>query len=57
MKYPCPDLAALDEHMSALSGRIGHAERNLPYLVAVFRADMDLLLDRRLWLALTTEPA
>lgn len=48
--YPCPDVVALDGHIVALAKRIGHANPRFPALVREFRADIDLLLDRRRWL-------
>lgn len=48
--YPCPDVAALDGHIAWLCQRIGYASARFPRLVAEFRADIDLLLDRRRWL-------
>jgi hypothetical protein len=49
-RYDCPDLAALDRHISRLRRRItdlggrSAAER--------YRTDIDRLLDRRSWLTL-----
>lgn len=48
--YPCPDVVALDHHIVALTVRIGHAAPRFPALVLEFRADIDLLLERRRWL-------
>lgn len=47
--YDCPDLAAVDTWLADLSFRIRSAPK-LPNLLAQYRADSDLLLDRRLWL-------
>ncbi|HEX4252500.1 MAG TPA: hypothetical protein VH008_31860 [Pseudonocardia sp.] len=51
--YPCPDTASVDRHIVELSRRIGHARRKYPELAKSYRADIDLLLDRRNWLAVT----
>lgn len=48
--YPCPDMASLDEHIAWLCHRIEHATPRFPALVEEFRAEIDLLLDRRRWL-------
>lgn len=48
--YPCPDIVALDHHIIGLTHRIGHAGPRFPALVREFRADIDLLLERRRWL-------
>ena len=53
--YPCPDLATLDEHIAWLSHRIEHASPKFPMLVAEFRTEIDLLLDRRRWLELAEQ--
>jgi hypothetical protein len=51
--YPCPDTATVDRHIVELARRIGQAKRKYPELAKAYRADIDLLLDRRNWLALT----
>jgi len=51
--YPCPDTASVDRHIVELARRIGHAKRKYPELAKAYRADIDLLLDRRSWLTLT----
>jgi hypothetical protein len=48
--YPCPDLDTLDEHIAGLCRRIENASPRFPALVAEFRVEIDLLLDRRRWL-------
>jgi len=53
--YPCPDTASVDRHIVELARRIGHAKRKYPELAKAYRADIDLLLDRRNWLAATTQ--
>jgi hypothetical protein len=55
--YPCPDTASVDRHIVELARRIGHAKRKYPELAKAYRADIDLLLDRRSWLALTERKA
>ncbi len=48
--YPCPDIATLERHIAWLWHRLDHAGPHFPALVWEFRADIDLLLDRRQWL-------
>jgi hypothetical protein len=48
--YPCPDLATLDAHIASLCRRIELASPRFGTLVADFRTEIDLLLDRRRWL-------
>ena len=55
--YPCPDTASVDRHIVELARRIGHAKRKYPELAKAYRADIDLLLDRRSWLALAEREA
>ncbi|GEL26441.1 hypothetical protein PSU4_53950 [Pseudonocardia sulfidoxydans NBRC 16205] len=52
--YSCPDLDTLDGHLAALCTRIRQATPQFPSLVRAFRDDVDLLLDRRRWLELTS---
>lgn len=47
--YDVPDIAACDKWLADLCFRI-HSAPNIPNLIAQYRADSDLLLDRRLWL-------
>jgi len=49
--YDCPDLATLDGHLRTLRRRSAglHAPSGR---AAAYRADMDRLLDRRVWLEL-----
>lgn len=47
--YNAPDIATIDLHLAGLVARIGKAHA-LPRLVEIYRADMDLLLDRRAFL-------
>jgi hypothetical protein len=62
MRYNVPNLGTLDMHLAALSGRVLIA-LNAPNLTPVgrvtvvgkIRSDIDALLDRRLWLMLTSE--
>lgn len=56
VRYPCPDLATVDRHIRVLCDRIRHAVPHFPQLVAVFRDEIDLLLDRRRWLELEPDP-
>ncbi|HWN35629.1 MAG TPA: hypothetical protein VNP03_22950 [Pseudonocardia sp.] len=53
--YPCPDTATVDRHIVELARRIGQAKRKYPELARAYRADIDLLLDRRNWLAVTAQ--
>lgn len=46
--YPCPDVETLDGHITKLHERA--AETTFPERAAEFRTDIDMLLDRRLWL-------
>lgn len=48
--YPCPDVAMLDQHIAWLCHRIELAGTRFPGLLAEFRTEIDLLLDRRRWL-------
>ena len=56
-EYSCADICALDEHISRLCDRIARAAHGFPSHVESFRADIDLLLDRRCWLRLSEESA
>lgn len=49
--YPCPDLATLDGHIARLHERA--MGTMFPERIAEFRADIDMLLDRRMWLVRT----
>lgn len=51
-RYPCPTVSAVDHHLAGLRDRITRAARFVD-MVAEFREDVDLLLDRRMWLSLT----
>ncbi|GLZ47615.1 hypothetical protein Acsp06_38000 [Actinomycetospora sp. NBRC 106375] len=53
--YRCPDLAAVDAHLANLCRRLELASPRFPALVALFRSEIDLLLDRRRWLELTAD--
>jgi hypothetical protein len=48
--YSCPDIKTLDAHVTWLRYRIKCADPRFPCLVAEFRDDIDLLLDRRAWI-------
>ncbi|AEA28260.1 hypothetical protein ACFQ34_16195 [Pseudonocardia benzenivorans] len=52
--YECPDLATLDRHLTTLCARIRQATPQFPSLARAFRDDIDVLLDRRRWLELTS---
>lgn len=50
--YPADDVAQVDQHLRRLAVRISRAMTDeLPQLAAIYRADIDLLLDRRYALA------
>jgi hypothetical protein len=51
-RYDCPDLAALDHHITCLRRRIARLDREGGRVADVCRADIDRLLDRRSWLTL-----
>ena len=53
--YRCPDISSVDGHIVELYNRIGYATPRFPGLVDEFWAEIDLLLDRRMWLAYTPE--
>ncbi len=53
--YRCPDISSLDGHILELYGRIGCATPRFPGLVDEFWAEIDLLLDRRMWFAYIPE--
>ena len=50
-RYLCPDIAAVDRYLAELSQRTRHLKSRFPQLARVFRADIDLLLERRIALA------
>jgi len=50
-RYDCPDLAALDRHISRLRRRMTDLGGRVPAADRC-RADIDRLLDRRSWLTL-----
>jgi hypothetical protein len=51
-EYDCASIAAIDVLLSDLVTRIRAAPK-LPKLLKQYRSDLDLLLDRRLWLEMT----
>ena len=51
--YSCPDVSAVDHHIVRLYKRTEHAAPWLPEFVQLLWADIDLLLDHRIWLDLT----
>lgn len=50
--YVCRRISELDGHIVGLCDRIRHATPRFPELVEDYRAEIDLLLDRRQWLEL-----
>jgi hypothetical protein len=51
-RYRCPDISSVDLHITELHRRIGDT---VPRLVEELWSEIDLLLDRRLWLELDPE--
>ena len=51
-EYTCPDVAAVDEHIAGLYKQIEENRPWLPNLVDELWADIDLLLERRMFLSL-----
>lgn len=51
--YACPDLETLDGHIARLHELA--TGTTFPERIAEFRADIDMLLDRRLWLLRTAD--
>jgi hypothetical protein len=51
-RYDCPDLAALDRHITRLRRHVADLGDRLPDVANGCRADIDRLLDRRSWLTL-----
>jgi hypothetical protein len=52
--YECPDQVTVDCHLVELNARVKRAT-DLPKLMAQYRADIDSLLDHRLWLEMTAD--
>jgi hypothetical protein len=55
-RYDCPDVATLDRHLTRLRHRLAAAGNRSPTVAAACRADIDQLLDRRVWLTLPHAP-
>jgi hypothetical protein len=51
-RYDCPDLVTLDRHINHLHRRIADLDDQTSDVAGRWRADIDRLLDRRLWLTL-----
>ena len=51
-RYDCPDLAVLDRHIDRLRRRVASPGGQVPGSADHCRADIDRLLDHRLWLTL-----
>lgn len=51
--YSCPDISAVNHHIVRLYNRIEHAVPLLPEFIQLLWADIDLLLDHRMWLGLS----
>jgi hypothetical protein len=56
-RYDCPDLATLDRQLDHLRRRIASPDSRVPHVADGHRADIDRLLDRRIWLTLRALPA
>ena len=56
-RYDCPDVAALDRHISRLRRHIAKVGDRVPEVADGCRADIDRLLDRRSWLTLPVAAA
>ncbi|MGW4489794.1 hypothetical protein ACWEOE_38920 [Amycolatopsis sp. NPDC004368] len=52
--YLCPDLSAVDQHIALLYREIAHLPPSHRDAERAMWADIDLLLDRRMWLEVTT---
>ena len=52
-EYSCKTIMAVDAHLADLRERIRLAP-NVPKLLKQYRDDQDKLLDRRLWLEMTS---
>ena len=55
--YSCPTVAAVDEHITLLAAICGPGSNLAPARLAGFRRDLDLLLERRQYLALMSDAA
>ncbi|GAB2995233.1 hypothetical protein LWP59_25195 [Amycolatopsis acidiphila] len=51
--YLCPDTSTVDHHIARLYRRIEHTAAWRHEVLEKFWADIDLLLDRRIWLEMT----
>ena len=49
-RYDCPDVPTLDRHITRLRLRMTAAASRSSNVVDLCRADIDRLLDRRVWL-------
>ncbi|HZZ49822.1 MAG TPA: hypothetical protein VFE65_23265 [Pseudonocardia sp.] len=55
-RYHCPDIASVDKHIAELRMQVGPDSNLTDIRKESFRADIDQLLERRLYLALTAGP-
>ena len=55
-RYDCPDVVALDRHISRLRRLMVKVGDRVPEVADGCRADIDRLLDRRSWLTLPVAP-
>ncbi|MHA6794649.1 hypothetical protein ACVGVM_14245 [Pseudonocardia bannensis] len=53
--YACPNIPTVDHHIAGLYTRIERAGTRFPDLVEEYWTEIDLLLDRRMWLELNAE--
>jgi hypothetical protein len=56
--FRCPDLATVDAHLTKVRRTLRNLKQSgkYPKLIPRYRADLDALLDRRIWLQMT-QPA
>jgi len=55
--YLCSSIEAVDGHLADLHRRARLLARKFPRLAKSYRSDIDQLLDRRCWLAMSPTPA
>jgi len=57
--YECPDLASVDKHIKQVGKTMRRISESGKYseLPPKYRADIDLLLERRMWLQVLLEEA
>jgi hypothetical protein len=55
-RYHCPDITSLDKHIAELRTQVGPNSNLTEVRKEAFRADIDQLLERRLYLAMVEGP-